>query len=84
MKLMIKKNGKYKSVNLERRFFKHKPKTKRLRKKKFWFLCADCGKWFNKWEGTCAVRVDGGRVCPTCFRVRMERILAEREKSKTQ
>ncbi|MEF8680730.1 UNVERIFIED_CONTAM: hypothetical protein ORM23_11540 [Bacillus cereus] len=83
MKVLIKKNGKYKSINLSRKFRKNKPKTKRMRKKKFWLFCVECKTWFNKWDGgTYATRVDGGKVCPSCFRSRMEKVLAEREKVK--
>ncbi|MGH0601487.1 hypothetical protein [Bacillus mycoides] len=85
MKLLVKKNGKYKSINLSRKFYKNKPKTKRLRKKKFWLFCADCKKWFNKWEGGAyATRNDGGKVCNKCLVSRVERNLAEREKTKTK
>lgn len=76
--VMIKRNGKYKSVKFSNKFYKNKPRTKRMRKKKFWLFCKDCSKWFNKWEGTSATREDGGSICNTCFRSRMEKILEER------
>lgn len=45
-----------------------KPKTKRLRKKKFWLHCGDCKQWFTQYSQTYGNRTDGKNVCHACIR----------------
>lgn len=60
------KNGKLKKVKLPKNNDKP-PKTKRLRKKKFWAKCGDCGVWFKTYSQNYGHRNDGKKVCQDCL-----------------
>jgi len=50
-----------------------KPKTKRLRKKKFWLYCGDCTQWFTRYSQTHGKREDGKSICHSCLRIRISK-----------
>jgi formylmethanofuran dehydrogenase subunit E len=45
-----------------------KPKTKRLRKKKFWIQCVECKEWFPRYKKTYGTKKDGKIYCHECIR----------------
>jgi hypothetical protein len=49
------------------------PKTKRLRKKKFWMFCIDCHTWFKRYDGHGTTN-DGGKVCRPCVIKRIKKV----------
>jgi formylmethanofuran dehydrogenase subunit E len=64
------KNGKRKYYEIPKNKIK-KPKKKRMRKKKFWLHCGDCGKWFTRYSQTNGKRNDGKSICHACIKVRI-------------
>lgn len=43
------------------------PKTKRLRKKKFWFYCVDCKQWLKRNEVGRGTLKNGNFICTKCL-----------------
>jgi ribosomal protein L34E len=72
LKLSYFKNGKLKSVELPKKNNKL-PKTKRLRKKKYWTKCGDCNVWFKTYTQTTGTRNDGKKVCHSCLKERIKK-----------
>ena len=70
-----RRKGVYVFLSIGRKFYKHVPKTKRLRKKKGWFFCSECKTWFNRFWGSHGTCSDGGRLCNDCTTKRTEKIL---------
>ena len=50
------------------------PKTERLRKKKFWLKCGDCGVWFKRYTKTHGTRMDGKKICHSCLVARFKSV----------
>ncbi|OMF38787.1 hypothetical protein BK133_00870 [Paenibacillus sp. FSL H8-0548] len=64
------KNGKYIKYKIPKNNH-HVPKTKRLRKKKFWLFCVGCNKWFKRYKESYGTRADGKNLCRECVLKRM-------------
>ncbi len=71
-----KRKGKFVYLSIGRKFYKHVPKTKRLRKKKGWFFCSECKVWFNRFWGSHGTLSNGERLCNICTTKRTEKVLA--------
>jgi hypothetical protein len=71
MKFGYVKNGKHITVEIPKKNDK-KPNKKRLRKKKFWLHCGDCGKWFTFYSQTHGKRNDGKSICHNCIKNRIK------------
>ncbi|MED4399826.1 hypothetical protein [Metabacillus fastidiosus] len=72
MKLNYFKNGKLISLKIPKNN-NVLPKTKRLRKKKLWLHCADCGHWFRRYYKSYGTRNDGKKVCHSCLMSRYKK-----------
>lgn len=66
------KHGKYRFRNLPKHNNKP-PKTKRMRKKKMWEKCFDCGEWFKTYTQTNGHLDNGRRICHNCVRVELRK-----------
>jgi hypothetical protein len=66
LELSFFKNGKLVSLEIPKKN-NYLPKTKRLRKKKLWLKCGDCGHWFKRYEKSHGIRNDGKKVCHDCL-----------------
>lgn len=71
MKFGYMKNGKRVYLKIPKNNIR-KPRTKRLRKKKFWLHCGDCTQWFTRYSQTHGNREDGKSICHSCLKKRIE------------
>jgi hypothetical protein len=67
----MRKNGKTIKCKIPKRNNKV-PKKKRMRKKRFWFFCGDCNRWFKRYEATWATGTNGKKVCHPCIIKRLD------------